>query len=84
MLLQPDKLNEVQRSAMEKLCQLFPQVEAAKELAQEVVRIVRERLSEQFNGWLHTGIQSRLKEFMSFAIGPSEDYGAVINALGYP
>jgi hypothetical protein len=52
MLLQPEKLNDEQRSTMEKLCQLFPRVERAKELAQQFNRIVRERLSNQFNEWL--------------------------------
>jgi ABC-type enterochelin transport system substrate-binding protein len=41
MLLQPDELNDEQRSTMEKLCQLFPQIERAKELAQAFTRIVR-------------------------------------------
>ncbi len=83
MLLQPAKLNDEQRSTMEKLCQLFPQIERAKELAQQFTRIVRERSMDQFNEWLRAAMQSKLKEFESYARGLSEDYEAVKNALHY-
>jgi transposase len=83
MLLRQEKLNDEQRSTMEKLCQLFPQIERAKELAQEFTRIVRERSSNQFNEWLRSSMKSTLKEFESFARGLSEDYEAVKNALRY-
>ena len=83
MLLQPEKLNDEQRSMMERLCQLFPQVERAKELAQEFARVVRERSSGKFNEWLRAATGSKLKEFGSFARGLSEDYEAVKNALRY-
>jgi transposase len=83
LLLRPEKLDDEQRSTMEKLCRLFPQIEKAKELAQEFTRIVRERSSTTFNEWLRSAMQSKLKEFVSFARGLSEDYGAVLNALRY-
>ena len=70
-------------STIEKLCQLFPRIERAKELAQEFTRIVHERASDKFNDWLRAAIQSKLKEFESFARGLSEDYEAVKNALRY-
>ena len=54
-----------------------------KALAQEFTRIVRERSSTKFNEWLRSAMQSKLKEFVSFAQGLSEDYGAVMNALRY-
>ncbi len=83
MLLQPEKLNDEQLSTIEKLCQLFPQIEQAKQLAQEFIRIVRERSSNQFNEWLRAAMQSKLQEFVSFARGLSEDHQAVTNALRY-
>jgi transposase len=83
MLLQPEKLNDEQRSTMEKLCRLFPRIERAKELAQDFTRIVRERSLNQFNEWLRAAMRSKLKEFESFARGLSEDYEAVKNALRY-
>lgn len=83
MLLRPKKPGDEQHSAMEKLCQLFPRIEQAKQLAQEFIRIVRERSSNQFNGWLRSAMRSKLKEFVSFARGLSEDHQAVTNALRY-
>ena len=52
-------------------------------MAQEFSRIVRERLPDQFNGWLRAAMQSKLKEFVSFARGLGEDHEAVMNALRY-
>jgi len=83
MLLQPEKLNDEQRSTMEKLCQLFPQIGRAKELAKDFTQIVHERSSGKFNGWLRSAMQSKLKECESFVRGLSEDYEAVRNALRY-
>ena len=83
MILQPEKLNEGQHSRMGRLCQLFPQIERAKELAQEFSRIVRERSSNKLNDWQRSATRSQLKEFGSFARGSSEDYEAVKNALRY-
>jgi transposase len=83
MLLRPEKLNDEQRSMMERLCQLFPHIERAKELAQAFTRMVRKRSPTKFNEWLRSAAQSKLKEFVSFARGLSEDYEAVMNALRY-
>jgi transposase len=81
LLLRPEKLDDGQRSTMEKLCRLFPQIEQAKGLAQQFTRIVRGRSATKFNEWLRSAAQSTLKEFVSFARGLSEDYEAVMNAL---
>jgi transposase len=83
MLLQPEKLNDEQQSTTKKLCHLFPQIEKAKDLAQDFTRMVCGRLSNQLNEWLRVAMQSKLKEFVSFARGLSEDYEAVKNALRY-
>ena len=63
------------------MCQLFPAIESAKELAQEFGRIVRARSPAKLNEWLRCATRSKLKEFVSFARGLSEDYEAVINTL---
>jgi len=81
MLLQPEKLNDEQKFTVEKLCQLFPHIGRTKELAQEFSLIVCMRLSNQFHRWLRAAMQSKLREFESFARGLSEDHGSVINAL---
>lgn len=83
LLLRTEELNDEQQSIVEKLCQLFPAIERAKELAQEFSRIVRERLPDRLNGWLRDAMQSELKEYLSFARGLSEDHEAVMNALRY-
>ena len=83
LLLQPEKLDDEQHSAVAKLCQLFPQIEKAKELAHGFTRIVRERSPTELNEWLRAAARSKLQEFESFARGLSEDYEAVINALRY-
>ena len=83
MILRPEKLDGSQHSTMEKLCQLFPQIEKAKELTQEFTRIVRERSADKYNEWLRSAMQCKLKEFFSFARGLSEDHQAVTNALRY-
>jgi transposase len=83
LLLRPEKLDDGQRSTMEKLCRLFPQIERAKELAQESARIVRGRSATKVTEWLRSAAQSTLKEFVSFARGLGEDYEAVMNALRY-
>ena len=81
MLLLPEKLDDGQRSTVGRLCQLFPQIERAKELAQAFTRIVRERSPTELNEWLRSATRAKLKEFISFARGLSEDYEAVKNAL---
>lgn len=52
-------------------------------LAQGFTRIVRERSPAEFNERPRSAMRSRLREFVSFARGLSEDYTAVINALRY-
>jgi transposase len=83
MLLLPEKLDDAQCFTVERLCQLFPQIERAKELAQAFIRIVRERPPTELNGWLSSAARSKLQEFISFARGLSEDYEAVKNAMRY-
>ena len=83
MIPQPEKLDDGQYSTMERLCQLFPQIDKAKELAQEFARMVRERSADKLNEWLRSAMQSKLKELLSFARGLSEDHQAVTNALRY-
>jgi transposase len=81
MILQPEKLDDRQYSVLERLCQLIPQVEKAKELAQEFSRIVRGRSPTELCEWLRSATRSRLEEFVSFARGLSDDYEAVKNSL---
>ena len=82
-LLQPERLKEEERAVIDRLCQLFPVIKEAQELALEFTRIVRQRSAEMLPAWLRAVAKSQLREFVSFARGLSEDYEAVKNALRY-
>jgi transposase len=83
MLLQPERVSKEEQAVIERLCQLFPEVRVAKELALDFIEVVRQRIAERLPVWLRAAAQSKLKEFVSFARGLSEDHEAVINALRY-
>jgi len=46
-------------------------------LAQAFLKLVRQRLPEQLDGWLTDARNSSIKAFSSFAKGLKEDYDAV-------
>jgi transposase len=83
MMLQPGQENEEKKAVVERLCQLFPRLKTAQELALDFARMVRQRAAESLPGWLRAAAVSQLKEFVGFARGISEDYEAVRNALAY-
>ena len=68
---------------VEKLCQLFPGVGTAWQLALGFTEMVRQRTAELLPAWLRAAARSRLKEFVGFAKRIGEDYEAVRNALTY-
>jgi transposase len=83
MLLRPERIKDEGRALVERLCQLFPDVKAAQGLALDFSRMVRQRAAEALPTWLRAANRSKLKEFVGFARGVSEDYEAVRNALTY-
>lgn len=83
MLLQPERIKDEGRAVVERLRQLFPDLKAAQELALDFARMVRQRAAEALPTWLRAASRSKLKEFVGFARGISEDYEAVKNALTY-
>jgi transposase len=83
MLLQPERVKDEQQIVVERLCQLFPDLKAAQELALDFARMVRRRAAELLPAWLRSAARCQLKEFVGFARGISEDYEAVKNALTY-
>jgi transposase len=82
-LLQPERLKEGERAVIDRLCQLFPAIKEAQELALEFTSMARQRSAEMLPAWLRAAARSKLKEFVGFARGISEDYEAVRNALTY-
>jgi transposase len=83
MLLQPERVKDEERLLVERLCQLFPDLKAAQELALGFTRMVRQRAAELLPAWLRAAARSKLKEFVGFARGIGADYEAVTNALTY-
>ena len=81
MLVQPERVNDEQQIVIERLCLLFPDLRVAQELALGFARMVRRRAAECLPAWLRAAARSKVKEFVGFARGISEDYGAVKNAL---
>jgi transposase len=58
-----------------------PELSETITLAQGWIKLVRQRLPQQFDGWLERAKNSSSKAFQSFAKGLKEDYDAVKNAL---
>ena len=83
MLLRSERLKDEERSVLERLCRLFPDLKVAQDLALDFARMVRQRTAESLTAWLRAAAGSKLKEFVGFARGISEDYEAVRNALTY-
>jgi transposase len=83
LLLQPKRTKGEERLMVERLCQLFPGVETARELALGFTEMARQRKAELLPAWLRAAARSKLTEFIGFARGISEDYEAVRNALTY-
>jgi transposase len=83
LLLRPGPVTDEARLMVERLCQLFPGVETARELAHGFTEMVRHRKAELLPAWLRAAARSKVKEFVGFARGISADYEAVRNALKY-
>lgn len=63
------------------LCQSFPDLATAYQLAQEFGKIVRERLPDQFADWLEKAATSELTDFRNFATSLAKDQDAVVAGL---
>src|SRR5262249_27833881 len=67
-----------------RLCQLSLDLQIAYPLAQEFMRIVRERHPDAIASWLCRAEASNLAELQSFAAGIRRDQAAVLAALSLP
>jgi transposase len=54
-----------------------PTLSKAIELSQDFAQLIRERMPEQFDGWLSRALSSQLKSLVTFAQGLLSDYDAV-------
>lgn len=55
----------------------YPDLATAVDLAEEFLRLLRQRQGEAFETWLTKALKSSLKPFQAFASGLFEDYAAV-------
>ena len=54
-----------------------PALAKAIELSQDLAQLIRERIPEQFDGWLTRALSSQLSSLVAFAQGLLQDYDAV-------
>ena len=62
---------------------VHPELQEALTLARDYLRLVRERLAEEFDGWLERARTSSVLAFRRFAKSLRRDYEAVKAALTY-
>jgi transposase len=80
ILQHQETLSDSEEDLLERLAKQ-PELSEAIALAQEWIKLVRQRLPQQFDSWLERSENSSSKAFQSFAKGLKEDYDAVKNAL---
>jgi transposase len=83
MLLRPDELADEEKSMVESLCRLSPEVAQSQQLAPGFVEVVKERRADELRGWIIDAQRSEVAEFITFANGLTADLRAVRAALGY-
>jgi transposase len=76
VLRRTETLDDEQEALLAKLCEQ-PELSEPISLAQAFLKLVRQRLPEQLDGWLTDARNSSIKAFSSFAKGLKEDYDAV-------
>ncbi len=84
LVRRPEDLEDDDRAFVERLCQSCPAVQTAYPLAQEFIRIVRERHVDALESWLTRASLSGIREIQSFVAGLRRDQAAVAAALTFP
>jgi len=84
LVRRPDDLEDDDRAFVGRLCQTCPAVQTAYPLAQEFIRIVRERHVDALESWLTRASLSEIPEVVSFVTGLRRDQAAVAAALTLP
>ncbi|MGV0977166.1 MAG: ISL3 family transposase [Azonexus sp.] len=84
LVQQPADLNEDEHAALDKMQKAIAEVSTAYTLAQDFVRMVRERTSEALTGWITRAAASCVAELGSFANGLQRDLAAVTAGLSLP
>ncbi len=81
-----DELEASDRRIVKHLCERCPDVQVAYSLAQDFIRMVRERQASplDFDKWLVNAKKSGIREVRNFAAGLERDKSAVVGALSLP
>lgn len=80
-LLTEEKLDERERTYLDRLFQLCPQMERASSLAKEFSRMVRGQRADRLDSWLGEAQESDIPDLATFAKGLGQDIKAVKAAL---
>jgi transposase len=73
-----------QQRFVARLCAAQPEIQTAQQLANEFIRLVREREASAFEDWLMQTLNCGLVELEGFAQGLQRDREAVQAALALP
>lgn len=77
ILRREENRDEEDERIIEQLRAQHPALSKAIELSQDFAQLIRERMPEQFDGWLSRALSSQLKSLVTFAQGLLDDYEAV-------
>jgi len=80
----PEDLKKEEPETLRQLRQASPQVEAAYQLVETFLHMVRERTGDQLDAWLAAVQASHLEAFQSFVTGVQQDKDAVLAGLSLP
>ena len=81
ILRRPEELAESERTALEQLTQICPDVRVLQPLTQDFAQMLRERRAADLDPWLERAATSGVPELKRFAEGIQRDHEAVHAAL---
>jgi transposase len=84
LVQQPADLTEDEHAALDKLQKVVADIATAYALAQDFIRMVRERTADALADWLARAAASSIAELGSFASGLQRDLAAVTAGLSLP
>ncbi len=84
LLHRPEDLPAGRKAALDRMLVASSALRQAHELAQDFIRIVRQRLTAELEPWLRAVIKNRIPELSGFARSMEKDKKAVLAALALP
>jgi transposase len=75
------QLDEQERAALERMATTDKQVEVTAQLAEQFVKMVKQKEPNKLEQWLRDAMASGVRSLISFANGVRQDFTAVYNAL---